>query len=247
MNAALQDFQCKRMGGPEIILNKTGSFLEDSKASIYVINLRNMINSEFIKMCRQYGNVLRIVRPCAPRCGILAPYGFVQYEKEMEAFLAIHSINNLDKPTTSHYSFIKFEEKLEDFLVIHSKTATPTDKPTTPYILPRTFKPPVMLEAARFKKPLDIFCDSYAEPNSIGVFLKYERSLYKLYEDITSKYDLLCMRFSYDNNFECCSYFEFLNYEDMKAVLKELKQLRFSVSEVRDLEEACVRDGLEFW
>ena len=92
------------MEGHEIILNKTGVNLEDTKASICVVNLRYMTCSGFIKMCRRYGNVLRVVRPRSPVVGLLADYGFIQYEKEMEALLAIHSMNQLDDiPTTSDY------------------------------------------------------------------------------------------------------------------------------------------------
>ena len=231
-NTALQDFQCKRMEGHEIILNKTCSVFKDSKASICVKNLRNMTCSDFLEMCLQYGNVLRVARPRSPVCGLLAPYGFVQYEKEMEALLAIHSINHLDdKPTTSDYSFIEYEKKFEDFLPIQSKKAITTGKPTTPYIVPRTLRPLVMLEAVRFKKPLvDGFCDSFANPNSITVFDIPEGDLYKLYEVLASNYELLCTRFSIDHDHKCCTYFQYLNYEDKEAAMKDLYQLRVSVN-----------------
>ena len=240
---ALQSFQCKKMEGHEIILNQTGRALVDSKASIFVVNLENETCSEFIKMFRRYGNVVRVVRPRSPVCGLLAPYGFIQYEKEMEALLAINSISPLNlrattlnlRATTPDYMFNKYEKRFEDFLAIHCKKAKPTGNPTTPYNLPRTFGPLAYLEAARVKKPLDRFCDSYAEPNSIRVFNISRRNSYKLNELLGNQYDLLCTRFSIDHDNASCAHFQFLYSKDKKAAMKDLYQSGYSIIEVSNM------------
>ena len=139
---------------------------------------------------------------------------------------------------------MKHEKKFDDFLALHSRKAELTGKPTTPYILPRTFRPLVMLQAVRFKKPLDRFCDSYAEPNSIRVLHISIRNLYKIYEDLGSTYDLLCTRFSTDHDNNYYTHFQFFDSEDKKAAMKELYQSGFLIAGAGNVWEACMCDQL---